>query len=698
MPFMAITLSTRSSDSEEETYIESPTLTQPDESGDNLKNEDSVPEAACDASNSSENIEKDTVGVRAEHMPLGGIAIEEEMLKAYRTVLDGDRAMSEVWYTSFPIYMHSLRKDAFKQLLKESDGKAYNQRELAATFLLTTNVLESNILDEKDEIFALLRLLQHQDENVRTLAFNQLSFLIPRCPPSAIDYTVSVVAQNLRKSLAACTWSSPSEAEAIQNSALYLAGHYPAAFFNEIFPDATGTHHAPLKWLSENYSTLKTTTFVEHPEAGEELIRVMEKCGSGVAEGIGKCIRALECSVGILEIWKGLVRVPGEVGIALLGTWLGGLPREFLRYGGKGSSGTVAVVSRKQSSSPSVEEGIPPAAEMKAPPSTPSSTSSESERLQESHVKSILTRSTEIPQRQPPVPVNTKRKSFTSETDPSWRQGRRQSTYTGPATAPLSTAFSRGCKRRKYDSFRPGSPRNSSSRRSTSDNLKNKGRGYSHTPVMHKAGIANVCNPALVSGNHQSNTNQHPLKNSQQYQFNSRSCSSSIPPGPMPPPLKPAFSYSYNMPIPTTHSLTATWQRPFQGQSLRFPRGGYGTYPGEGGISGRNERASRGQNMWNIGRYGGRPRYMGYQHGGRWFSSYRSSDRYRGEASGGHLGIAGEDANVPPKSTGILKISTPWGMNGGTTVGIGSESMASNNCTHSSPPALSHQPLQVSSV
>ncbi|RPB23725.1 hypothetical protein L211DRAFT_217482 [Terfezia boudieri ATCC MYA-4762] len=350
-------------------------------------------------------------------------------------------------------------------------------------FLLTTDVMESDILDKKEEIFALLKLLQHQDENVRTLAFDQLPFLIPRCPLPALDYAISVVVQNLRKSLASCTWSSPSEAKAIQGSAFYLAGRHPGVFFNEIFPDATGTHHDPLKWLSENYSTLKTTTFIEHPKAEEELIRVMEKCGTRVAEEMNKCIGALECSVGILEIWKGLVRVPGEVGIALLGTWLGGSPREFLGYWRTGSSETLAVVSRQESSSPSVKEGTPPAT-----PSAPSSTSSSKpKRSLGSHAKATPTRNAEIPsyKHQPPAPINTKRK-LTSGSDQLWHRGHRQSTYIGPTTAPLSASFSRGFKRRRYDSFRPGSPRYSGSRSSANDNSQKKNRGHSHTPVVHK--------------------------------------------------------------------------------------------------------------------------------------------------------------------------------------------------------------------
>lgn len=103
MPLTAMKLSTRLSDSEEELYIESPTLTQVEESEDNLENDkDIVPRDASDASNISEKTGNDTAKVSAEHMPLGGTAIEEEMLKVYKTVLDGDRAMPEVWCTSFP--------------------------------------------------------------------------------------------------------------------------------------------------------------------------------------------------------------------------------------------------------------------------------------------------------------------------------------------------------------------------------------------------------------------------------------------------------------------------------------------------------------------------------------------------------------------------------------------------------------------
>ncbi|KAF8443402.1 hypothetical protein BGX38DRAFT_1200661 [Terfezia claveryi] len=689
MPLKAVTPGTYLSNPEEESYIESPTLTQADDSGDNLENDEEIaPEDASGACNISENTENHRVKVSAEHMLLGGSAIEAEILKVYRTVLDGDRAMSE-------------RKDAFRQLLRETDGKAYNRRELAATFLLTVDVLESDILDKKEEIFALLKLLQHQDENVRTLAFDQLPFLIPRCIPSALDYAISVVVQNLRKSLATCTWSSPSEAKAIQGSALYLAGRHPGVFFNEIFPDATGTHHDPLKWLSENYSTLKTTTFIEHPEAEEELIRVMEKCGSRVAEEINKCIGALECSVGILEIWKGLVRVPGDVGIALLGTWLGGSPREFLGYWRKGSSETLAVASRKESSSPSVKEGTPPATKMEVSPSYPSSTSSsKSKRSLGSHVKATPTRNAEIPsyKHQHPAPINTKRK-FTSYSDQLWRRGRRQSTYTGPTTAPLPAPFSRGSKRRRYDSFRPGSPRYSGSRSSTNDNPQKENRGHSHTPIVRKAGVAIVCNQ-LVPEKYQHNRNQDSHRSSHsQYQYNTRRYSSSIP-SPTPPPPKTAFGYQNNMPLLLTPPFTATWQRPIQGQSPGFPHGGYEMHTGgEGSGGGRNECGSRGQDMWKRGSYGGGPSYMGYQHRGRWFSSYSSGDRYLGEAGkeGNQplIGTGADRVRVRPKSPGTLKITTPSEMGGDTTVGSESGNMATNDSAHSWPPALSPQPLHM---
>lgn len=504
--------------------------------------------------------------------------------------------------------------------------------------------------------------------------------------------------QNLRKSLATCTWSSPSEAKAIQGSALYLAGHHPAAFFNEIFPDATGTHHDPLKWLSENYSTLKTTTFIEHPEAEEELIRVMERCGSGVVEGMDKCIRALECSVGILEIWKGLVRVPGEVGIALLGTWLGRSPREFLKYSRTGSSETLAVASMKESSSPSVKEKTPPATRMEALPyATSSTSSSKSERSQGPQVKVTSTRNAEIPSykhHHPPAPINTKRKSFTSESDPSLRRGRRQSTYMGPATAPLPAPFPRDFKRRRYDSFRPGSLKYSGSRSSTNDNPRRENWEHSYTPS-----VAIVCNSTLVPEKDQHNRNQHLHSSSdQQYRYSSRPCPSSIS-GTTPPPLKSAFGYQNNMPLPPTPPLTATWQRPFQGQSPRFPRGG------GGGGSGRNEYGSRGQDMWNTGRHRARRSYTGYQHGGRWFSSCGSGDWYRGEVGGGErsnqpLACAGGDrASVSPKSPGTLKIPTPSGM-GSPAVGSGSGSgnMARNGSIHPLPPALSPQPLYMPPV
>ena len=109
MPLTAVTPGTRSPGPEQESYIESPTLTQADESEDNLENDnDIVPEDASDASNISENTKNDRVKVGTEYMPLGGSVIGEEILKVYRTVLDGDRAMSEVWCTSFPIDMHNL--------------------------------------------------------------------------------------------------------------------------------------------------------------------------------------------------------------------------------------------------------------------------------------------------------------------------------------------------------------------------------------------------------------------------------------------------------------------------------------------------------------------------------------------------------------------------------------------------------------
>ena len=474
-----------------------------------------------------------------------------------------------------------------------------------------------------------------------------------------------MVVQNLRKSLATCTWSSPSEAKAIQGSAIYLAGHHPTAFFNEIFPDGTGTHHDPLKWLSENYSTLKTTTFIEHPEAGEELIRVMEKCGSGVAEGMDKCIRALECSVGILEIWKGLVRVPGEVGIALLGTWLGGSPREFLRYGRTGSSETLAVASMKESSSPSAKEMTPPATRLEAPPSGPSSMSPS--KSQGSHIKATPTRNAEIPsyKDQPPAPVNTKRKSFTDDNDPSWHRGCRQSTYMGPTPGP----FSRGIKRRRYDSFRPGSPRYCGSRSSTNGNPRKESREHIYTPAVHRARTTIVRDPTLVPENSQYNRNQRPHRSShQQYQYNSRPHSSCIS-GPTP---LPAFRYQNERPLPPTPPLTATWQRPFQGQVPRFPCGGRG-----GG--GRNEYGSRAQNMWNTERYGAGLSYMGYQHGGQWFSSYGSGDRYHREAGGQEgsnqplASAGGGKACEPPKSPGTLKIPNPLGLCDGTTAWGGGE-------------------------
>jgi len=103
---MPLTLHTRSPDSEEESYIESPTLTQAGESEDDFENdEDIVPEDVNGASDISQRAENGGVEVSAE---LGGSAVEEEMLKVYRTALDGDRAMPEVWYTCFPIYMHNL--------------------------------------------------------------------------------------------------------------------------------------------------------------------------------------------------------------------------------------------------------------------------------------------------------------------------------------------------------------------------------------------------------------------------------------------------------------------------------------------------------------------------------------------------------------------------------------------------------------
>lgn len=487
--------------------------------------------------------------------------------------------------------------------------------------------------------------------------------------------------QNLRKSLATCTWSSPSEAQAIQSSALYLAGHHPAAFFNEIFPDATGTHHDPLKWLSENYSTLKTTTFIEYPEAGEELIRVMEKCGGGVVEGMDKCIRALECSVGILEIWKGLVRVPGEVGIALLGTWLGGSPREFLGYGRTRSSEALAVALMEESGSHSVKEGELVATKIEAPPSTsPSTFSSKSERSQESHIKFTSTRNAKIPsnkQRLPPAPVNTKRKSYPGDHDPSMRRSRLQSTHIEPTTAPVSVPFARGFKRRRYDSFRPESPRNP----------RKENRKHSYTPTEYGAGTAIVCNPTSVLESHQRSSNQQPHRNlQQQYSYSSRPYSPSIPPGPTPPPLKPAVDYRNNIPMPPTPPLTATWQTPFQGQSPKFPRR---VYPAGGGASsGRNERRSRGQDMWGTERHWEGPTYMGYQQGGRWFSSHGSRDRYRGEAGGGEGsnqslgGAGGGSANVPPRSPSTLKISTPSKIDDGTTVGSESGNMVMSDSTH----------------
>lgn len=106
MPFTAVT---PGPDHMEESYIESPTLTQADESGDNLENNDDiVPDDASDAIYISEKTENNWVDVSTENIPLDESRIEEEMLKVYRTVLDGNRAMSEVWYANFPIYMHSL--------------------------------------------------------------------------------------------------------------------------------------------------------------------------------------------------------------------------------------------------------------------------------------------------------------------------------------------------------------------------------------------------------------------------------------------------------------------------------------------------------------------------------------------------------------------------------------------------------------
>jgi len=93
---------------------------------------------------------------------------------------------------------------------------------------------------------------------------------------------------------------------------------------------------------------------------------------------------------------------------------------------------------------------------------------------------------------------------------------------------------------------------------------------------------------------------------------------------------------------------------------------------------------------------------MGYQHCGRWFSSYGSSDRYLGEAGRGEgsnqpLDDAGTDtASMPPKSPRTLQVSINSEVGGDTAVGSG---IAGNDSeTYPSIPILSLPPLNLPSV
>lgn len=231
------------------------------------------------------------------------------------------------------------RRNAFRHLITETSSCDIKHRSVATTYALGEDIV-STLLEENIAI-RLLRLLEDEDQDVRTPSpaegrllrcnqirtsvYTKLPTILPKCNSASRETAVSIVVRNLKKSLSTCTWSSEDESRAIHRAAMYLVRTYPQDFFSEVFPDSNGPHQDPMKWLAENYDQLRAEVFSDPRSgklAGDEMTKMMTLCAGRVVENFDMLIESLVCAKEVLETWKGMVQVPSEAGLTMLGMWL----------------------------------------------------------------------------------------------------------------------------------------------------------------------------------------------------------------------------------------------------------------------------------------------------------------------------------------------------------------------------------------
>ena len=283
----------------------------------------------------------------------------------------------------------------------------------------------------------------------------------------------------------------------------------------------------------------------------------------------------------ILEMWKGLVRVPGEVGIALLGAWLGGCPREFVGYGYKGRSASLREAGgdagREEEGVSSYHRVEDPASDSPDPgnPWSPhdAALSSSSTKLSQSSLTSNATTHSSRTHRRPPRHPGVyhgQQKHPQQQQPPHSPLPRFKRTHSplprkptlppGSYSPPLSSSFvAPDNKRRRYDSYAPEPSPSSVDRQSH------------HRQAFwkdHESGsVSGASGTFTGSYHHQSptDTTSHTYYSPSSFPFPSHLSSPVLPPHRSSTHYNNRISVSTSFPTGATHHPptpppTATWE------------------------------------------------------------------------------------------------------------------------------------------
>lgn len=127
-------------------------------------------------------------------------------------------------------------------------------------------------------------------------------------------------------SLSALTTSDPQ----VHLTALYLVKHHPENFFGSLF-SSTNIERGSLRWVVRSYPQLKSEVFPDYPRVEEELTKHLNIASVRLNEAVSKAIAALDALGSIkpvLEMWSGLLKVPGEAGVVIVGTAIDSLQNQ----------------------------------------------------------------------------------------------------------------------------------------------------------------------------------------------------------------------------------------------------------------------------------------------------------------------------------------------------------------------------------